>query len=225
MLTSMTTIKPVPEHVLVMDLESTGLDERDPNASLLEVGLLLCERTAELPVLAEARLLIRPPGTLGNHDVLWAGLPPEVREMHDASGLWREATMSKDGWAVSDADSALAGWLREHTHSATSLVQPAGSGVAQFDLRWAREFLPRLSQRFHYRPLDASSLREGFLLAGRPDLVDFAKHVDAKPHRALEDARLHRLELVAYMAALSNCGGAAPVEEAAPPAVQETCEV
>lgn len=206
-----------PEHCLFLDLETTGLDEREASASLLEVGLILCERTPAFDILAEANMLIRPPGNLNDHDILWSRMNEEVRLMHQASGLWQEATTSPDGWNFTDADVALSRWLIDKTGSTTSLVQPAGSGIAQFDLRWTREFLPRLSSRFHYRPLDVSSIREGFYVAGRAELVDFAGHVEAKPHRALGDAHLHRLEAIAYLEVLRNCSGGSPKEAAAEP--------
>lgn len=186
--------------VLVFDLETTGLDETPLDASLLEFGGLLCRETPELPIIAEANLVIRPPGGQLDHDRIWAGMPDVARRMHLDNGLWAEATTrpAADSWSAWEADTALCQWLDQHV-PAGQLVRAAGSGVSHTDQRWARRHLPQLHERLTYWSYDAGTVRRMLELAGRGDHVDLAGDVDAKPHRALEDARMHRVELVRYL--------------------------
>jgi oligoribonuclease len=182
--------KPSPDHVLWLDLETTDTDPFVEHAAILEIGAVITTHTPSLDVLAEASLLVRPPGTQHDHDQLWARMLPVVREMHTSNGLWQDATTDTDAWSITEADDALARWVTEETGSTRS-VPLAGSGTGHMDLPWVKRFMPRLTTRLTYWPLDIGVQRRMLELAGRPDHVDLATDVDAKPHRGLGDVRLH----------------------------------
>jgi oligoribonuclease (3'-5' exoribonuclease) len=197
----------------VIDLETTGHDdERDPLASVLEVGVVLCRDSPDLPVVAEANLLIRPPGLLTDLDRLFAGMKPLVRAMHTSSGLWDEAR-GDNAWPIHDADRALADWLTGHVGDAQ--VPLLGSGVSHYDSRWLRQHLPRFAMHLTYWTLDCGVIRRALEAAGRPDLLDVARDVEAKPHRALGDAQLHAAETRRYLQLLAAIPAPEPVPSGA----------
>lgn len=193
--------KPPPEHALVLDLETTDTDPYAGHATVLEIGAIVVRHTPELEVLGEASLLVRPPGLASDHDWIWSEMHPVVREMHSANGLWSEATTSEDAWALHDADAAVVNWIRELTGSDAQLPL-LGSGVGHMDQPWVKACLPRLAAATTYWTLDVGVLRRTLELAGRDDLVDMVTDVDAKPHRGLDDARLHLTEMRRYVGLL-----------------------
>lgn len=202
----MTPFDPTATTVLVLDLESTHLDERLPGAALLEFGAVLCDGTPALVPLAEASLTLRPPGAQLEHDRLWASMDGFTRDMHVASGLWEESVHNQNAWDPYRADPAIVGWINGVVGSATAPVVLAGSGVSHFDDRWLRAQLPLVFGRLSYWSLDAGVIRRALQYAGRDDLIDLAGDVEAKPHRALADARLHAAELRRYLGLLAALG-------------------
>lgn len=206
--------------LLWCDLETTGDEPRGIGASILEVGIVVTAGP-ELNVLAEASMLIRPPGGRGEHDRMWAGMPQVVRDMHEKSGLWHAATNSPDAWTIYDADLAIGRWLRDELHLLDDgPIALAGAGVSHLDLPWIKAHMPRLASSVLYWPMDISPLRRLLQYAGRDDLIDLARDVDAKPHRALADARLHVAEGRRYIEMLRSvpevgilsCGCVPPCE-------------
>ncbi len=187
----------MPTHLLWLDLETTSSEPTDAHAAVLEVGAILTTWEPDLPVIARASMIVRPPGLSGDHDRTWAQMLPVVRDMHDASGLWLEATTGTDAWNPSDADSAIHDWVVQHTGGEP--IPLAGSGVGHLDLPFVKAFMPRLASRLTYWPLDIGNVLRMLDLAGRSDLVNLATDVDAKPHRALPDVELHVAEARRYL--------------------------
>lgn len=203
-----------PQHLLWVDLETSGNDPSDALAAILEVGAIVTSWEPELPELARASMILRPPGSLADHDRLWAGMPDVVREMHTRNGLWEASTTDPDAWSLTDADTAISGWVR--THAGEGLVALAGSGVGHLDMPFIKAYLPRLAGRLTYWPLDIGGTRRMLDLAGRSDLVDLAGDVHAKPHRALADAELHVAEARRYLRLLAQIPRAGQPENAGP---------
>lgn len=195
---------PTPTHALICDLETTDSEPHLQHAAILEVGAILCRWEPELPEVARASLVIRPAGTLGDHDVMWAQMPQVVRDMHTANGLWEEATIGPDAWNVTEADTAIARWLVTHA-GADAVVALAGSGTSHLDHPFIKAHLPRLASRIGaYWTLDIGPFRRMLGLAGRADLLDLAGDVNAKPHRGLGDAELHLAEARRYLGLLQS---------------------
>lgn len=213
--------KPPPSHLLWLDLEATDTDPYAEHAAILEVGAIITDWSPELNEVGRASLLIRPPGTQQDHDLLWSRMDPFVQTMHRTSGLWQEATSSDQAWGLTEADRAIAQWVIETTGSGDP-VPLAGSGVGHMDLPWVRAFLPQLAARLTYWPIDTGNVRRCLQLAGRDDLVDLVTDVDAKPHRGLGDVELHVAEGRRYLRLLgaipqADPAGSVPVEAAEAP--------
>lgn len=201
--------------VCFLDLETTGHDdERDPRASVLEVGMSLTTDAPDFPEVGFAEQVIRPPGGDVARDQLWAAMPPVVQDMHRASGLWTLVWSS--GVDVASADVALASWL------ARSVVRLghegplpfAGSGVGPYDLRWTRAHLPRVAALLTYWCLDVSPVRRLAQRANPGLAASVAARVEKRAveeggfpqHRALADARRSRVEAEEWVAVLRAQG-------------------
>lgn len=218
---AMTSHHPTPDHILWIDLETTDNDPRYAHAAILEVGAIITRWAPDLPEVARASILIRPPGAQPDHDLMWARMPPVVQRMHTENGLWREATSSDQAWDLVSADRALAQWVVQQTGS-EDRVPLAGSGVGHLDQPYVKEHLPQLAARLVYWPLDIGNVRRMLNLAGRSDLVDLGGDVDAKPHRGLEDVEMHVAEARRYLQVLGAIPtahvGVVPSPEGVPPA-------
>lgn len=151
-------------------------------------------------------MVIRPPGGPEHHHFIRTRMNPFVRDMHDGNGLWREATDGTEAWDLAGADTALRGWIAQHTDGPVPL---AGSGVGHLDLPFVKAFLPGVATRLTYWPLDIGNIRRGLGLAGRDDLVDLDTDVNAKPHRGLGDVELHVAEGRRYLGLLAGIPSAA----------------
>ncbi len=180
-----------PPHVLVYDLETTGLD---PTVDIiLEVGACLVD-TATLDLIDEFTVVAALPA---GGPAWWdEHVPPMARDMHEANGLYAAARASTA--EIPDIEQHLIDWLRTTTGTRRE-VAGAGSGVAAFDTRFLAVHMPRFARCLTYWSHDVGHIRRLCDLAGRPDLAYPTK---AKPHRALDDARLHLEELRHYRALL-----------------------
>lgn len=199
-----------PTHCLWIDLEATTTDPTLPYAAILEVGAVITRWEPDLPEVARASMVLRPPGSLGDHDRMWAQMDEIVRKMHTDNGLWEEATVGPDAWALHEADDAIAGWIRQH--AGETRLPVCGSGVGHFDLPYLKVFMPRVAVGLTYWPIDIGNLRRMVELAGRPELLDLPRDVDAKPHRGLADVLMHLDEARHYLRLL---GSLQPLERAA----------
>lgn len=190
----------IPARVLWLDLETTDSEPED--GVILELGAIITDWSPELRELASATMLIRPPGNSQDHTTMWYTVPPEVKAMHLANGLWAEATTSADAWSIHDADSAFAGWCREHSEGERMPI--AGSGVGHLDLPFVKAWMPATASLLKYWPVDIGNYRRMLKLAGREDLLDEQTDVHSKPHRALADVQLHVTEARKYLATLAG---------------------
>lgn len=203
-----------PTHICWIDLETTDSDPDAWHATVLEVGVIVTRWAPDLPEVARASLLIRPPGTQADHDMIWSRMPQVVRDMHRANGLWEEATTGDAAWPMHRADPELAGWLERVVtdDGGTPKVPLAGSGVGHLDRPFVKLHMPVLWTKTTYWPLDIGNVRRLMEAAGRSDLVDLATDVEAKPHRGLGDVELHVAEARRYLGLL----GAIPKPLSAP---------
>lgn len=180
-----------------IDLETTGTDET--NGSILEIGAIVTDE--ELQPLASWETLVDP------QMAHVADMAPVVREMHTASGLLDQldriapelvANTAPDGIRyLPDADYRLAELLRPFTIRGQIVL--AGSGVGHFDARWIARHLPRTSKLLTFWTIDVGVVRR--FLSMLAD-VDIPTLNDRKPHRALDDVRLHLAEATVYRDAL-----------------------
>lgn len=171
-----------------VDLETTGTDEQyDP---IVEVACVLTEGP-ELEVLAEYSSPI--------HFVLGGKVQVSayVRAMHEQSGLWKECELAPWAPDVETAMVAMLGaWGKPHDFIL------AGSGVSHFDRRFLEAQMPSFTKWLRYYSVDVGVLRRSLQLIGRGDLVPAIN--DRKPHRALDDIRLHIEEMRHYRRVLAR---------------------
>lgn len=190
------------KYLAFIDLETTQSDPDHQWGAPLEVGVVLVRNEPELPEVARANLVIRPPGNTQDHELMWQAMVPEVRAMHDANGLWREATHSDEAWRVDEADASLGQWLGDRTGGQPVVF--AGSGVAHLDRPWLLRWFPATFSWGKYYVADFGSVRRALQMAGRDDLVNLQRDVMAKPHRALGDAEMHVAEARVYLKLLGQ---------------------
>lgn len=177
--------KPLPQHVAVIDLETTGLG---PDAMILEAGLIIAD-LATLDPIVETSWVVGTNGLIGHATMadLRATCDPVVQDMHDRNGLWREVQASTV--TIDDVHAQMADVLRRFPGP----LAVAGSGVDRFDRPLLNRDMPDVVAQLLYWSFDVSSIRRLASLAGRDDLL-MAGTLDP-PHRALGDCRLHMAEL------------------------------
>lgn len=116
-----------------------------------------------------------------------------VRDMHTDNGLLAEI-LAGDGLAPDRVAKLLLAWLIDHG-AAQGKVVICGSGVAHFDRRFVRRYMPQLDRFCRYWMIDVGVIRRAhdfWLGVPGPNMND------GKTHRALDDAKCHLAEARAY---------------------------
>lgn len=178
---------PSKDFILWFDLETTGSESR--TASILEFGAVLTDR--DLNTIADFEATIRPTDVLNIY-----GLSPVVVEMHTKSGLWTDLITQPNHRSYKTLQDDILSWLDEVTKGEKQHIPSAGSGVSHFDRNFLQRLLPDLNARLTYWNLDIGVVRRFMELAGTPLPVAL---VEAKTHRALEDAYAHLNEARAWV--------------------------
>lgn len=179
---------PANNLALILDTETTGnVSVGDPNASeLIEIGMVMLD-VPSLVELGEFTIVIEP-----SPEQFSAMMQKEVvRKMHEANGLLDDLLAHK-GVEPVKADYLINKWLDQFTVERTHIPY-GGSGVSHFDRQYINAQLPRLSRRITYWALDVGAVRRIFALQGAS-----TASIDAKTHRALDDAKVHAEELRFY---------------------------
>jgi len=165
------------------DLETCGLDvEHD---DVLEVACLVTDDRLAGEI-ARYHAVVRT-------DREFYELPEVVRDMHTKSGLWAEVEDDKIAQPISQVDTALASFLREHAvkiereGERTALVRPqlAGNGI-HFDRGFMRRCLRRAEAELHHRQLDVTSLNE-LMRRFCPTVYEARPRPTQSAHRAMDD--------------------------------------
>lgn len=168
-----------------IDCETTGLDETDPEARLLELAVVFAADAPgdTLEVVESYNFVFAVPTVPKTTDLFVVG-------MHTKNGLWAECAQSE--FTYTDVDQFLAVLM---TRKSGGPVKPrsltmAGNSV-HFDLRWVKRFLPAFGALFSHRVADCSALALFCEAYG----TEFTKPPKAEAHRALPDV----LESLAYL--------------------------
>ena len=163
------------------DIETDGLDARQN--VILELGLVVTDD--DLVEVARASWQLHYEIDDGPH-----GPPPNVLEMHAASGLLEECLAS----LLRDPDVAqMALNFLDDLGVPRGEVPLCGSSV-HFDRAFLREWMPQLNSFFHYRIVDVSVLLE-LARRWRPELKRESEL--PKAHRALPDIE-RSIDLLRY---------------------------
>lgn len=174
---------PASNLALILDTETTG---NMAESELIEIGMVMLD-VPSLVELGEFTIVIEP-----SPEQFSAMMAKDVvREMHEKNGLLDDLRAGK-GVHPNVADSLINKWLDQFTTERTHIPY-GGSGVAHFDRQYITKQLPRLNRRITYWALDVGSVRRIFALQGAS-----TASIDAKTHRALDDAKVHAEELRYY---------------------------
>jgi oligoribonuclease len=164
----------------------TGLDlGRD---ALVEIAVLVTD--FDLTVLGDGvDVVIRPP------DEAVAGMDPEVRRMHEDSGL---LPLLADGVSLEEATDAALAYVAEHVPEPRRA--PLAGNSVHVDRAFLARHMPAFERSVHYRNVDVSTIKE---LARRW----FPRAYYASPektgnHRALGDIQDSIRELAYYRRAV-----------------------
>lgn len=177
------------------DLETTGSEEAD---SIIEIGCVLT--TPTLTEIGEFSSVVHAPdaalGRLYRNDF--------VRQMHTANGLLDLATRVEPGQHSRLVAHQVTRWLKSAGAEKGKVVL-AGSGVGHFDRKFIDREMPQLSTWLRYWCIDVGVIRRAHeAWTGQP-LADQPN--DRKPHRALDDARLHLEEARLWRALFVKASG------------------
>lgn len=169
---------PSKDFILWFDLETTG---NLPTSDIIEIGAVLTDY--ELNEISDFSATIRAMPSLNLFD-----LDPVVIDMHTKNGLWRDLKTQPNHLAYDTLEQDILIWLNEHTKNEKQHIPAAGSGISHFDRKYLTTYLPGLNNRLTYWNLDIGVVRRFMELAHTP--LDKAL-VEAKTHRALDDAKAH----------------------------------
>lgn len=171
-------------HFLWLDLETTGLDQ--DHDLIIEVGVILTsvdlatEHFAFSQVCSEYALA---------KFLLESYEDGVVLAMHTENGLLAQMKANRDhlqpAHEVGKFICGLMGDCGVEPHA----VMLAGSGVSHFDRRFIAAQMPKLDKFLAYPSLDIGVIRRAASFWAPGWMADDQNHT--KPHRALDDARLH----------------------------------
>lgn len=185
-------MRKLPEHILWVDLETTGSREGD---TIIEVGAVLTNKQLDVQG-TFSRVAYYPKA--GIHFV-----DPFVQEMHTKNGLWNDCANQLPDLTIAAIDSEMARWLKYQARSSEH-VALAGSGVSHFDRRYIKKEMPLTDALLTYWALDVGVVRRFLQLWGQEDKIPTAGDSDTKTHRALDDALQHLEEAKHYGLAFGN---------------------
>ncbi|MCH6257851.1 oligoribonuclease [Puniceicoccaceae bacterium K14] len=164
-----------------IDLEMTGLDVTTD--VILEAGIVITNKQLE-PLYEWETAVFQTPEVLGQMNE-WC------QQHHKSSGLTDRVPT---GISVEDLDKRLCEIALTYFKKTNPMVI-CGNSIAQ-DRKFIDKYLPKFSNRIHYRMLDVSSFKIVFReILGR----EFKKK---NTHRALDDIKESIAELAYYMTAI-----------------------
>ena len=168
-------------NLIWIDLEMTGLD---PNKEkIIEIATIVTDK--DLNILAEGPMMaINQPKELLDEMDEWC-----LRH-HGDSGLTQRVIESKI--TESEAEQTTIEFLKEWVKPGVSPM--CGNSVGQ-DRRFLVRYMPELSDYFHYRNIDVSTLKE-LATRWKPEILDGFKKQNK--HLALDDIRESIQELEYY---------------------------
>ena len=161
-----------------LDLEMTGLDHR--RHRIVEIATVITDDFLET-------VAVGPSMVIGASQADLDAMEPEVRKMHEATGLLDEIAQSHV--TVSAAAELTLAFVTEHVREPRT-VPLCGNSIGT-DRRFLDQYMPALEQFLHYRVVDVSSIKE-LIKRWRPEIaaawVELRKsRTDTTKHRALDD--------------------------------------
>lgn len=197
--------------VLWLDLETTGSASTE---SIIEVGIIATDATPDLNELGTFQSLVEPVGS--DWEKLRGFVTGDdrltVKRMHERSGLTRELLAAKQAGdlpSAEEVEGAILHFVRTHAGSSTEHIPLGGSGVGHFDRQFIRRDWPKFDKRLTYWVYDVGVVRRMIRLSGAAVGTEAKRLADVmngsgKPHRALDDTRLHVEEARVYLRAMAD---------------------
>lgn len=172
---------PVPDHLIWLDLEMTGLDP--DTDKILEIATVITDKhlniVAEGPILA----IFQPEAALLKMDS-WC------TKQHNKTGLVNRVKASTVDEA--HAEGQTLEFVMQYVPKGKSPM--CGSSICQ-DRRFLYRWMPKLEQYFHYRNLDVSTVKE-LARHWKPSILkNFKKKSN---HVAMDDIKDSISELLFY---------------------------
>lgn len=134
------------EYALGLDIETTGLET---DALLLEVALVLFDANLN-PVTHISETVYHP-----INDV-YASMGDYVTNMHTTNGLLQDIEKTDPSRTLHAVENDLCDWIAEHT---TGNPLPMLGSSIHFDRTIIENQMPNLYSKFHYRSIDATSVK------------------------------------------------------------------
>ena len=154
-----------------MDLEMTSLHDASTD-SIIEIATVLTDQ--DLTIVAEG-----PDIVIHADESVFEKIPPEVRLIHEQSGIIPHVTASTI--TEREAEEATLTFLKEHT---TPHSSPLCGNSIWVDRHFLKVRMPKIHEYLDYRVIDVTTVKE---LAKRWDPEAFSKYTKVKKHRALDD--------------------------------------
>lgn len=168
-------------NLIWIDLEMTGLDP--DRQKIIEIATIVTDK--DLNILAEGPVM-----AVHQSKSLMDAMDDWCTQHHGDSGLTQRVLDSKITEA--EAEKATIDFLKPWVEAGVSPM--CGNSIGQ-DRRFLVRYMPKLSDYFHYRNIDVSTLKE-LAVRWRPEILPgFSKK---NIHLALEDIRESIAELDYY---------------------------
>ncbi len=172
--------QPEADYLIWIDLEMSGLDPI--NCTILEIATIITD--ADLKIIAEGpEIIIHQPDSVLDAMDEWN------TEHHGNSGLTQAVKDSTVSLAEAEAQTLAS--LKKHCIEGLSPL--CGNSIGN-DKNFITRYMPKLLEFFHYRVIDASSVKE----LARRWYGDEVMPTKSGAHRALDDIKESIAELAHY---------------------------
>lgn len=169
-----------PTHLVWIDLETTGIDDR--SCAILEIATVITDKELEI-VEQGPQLVIHQPDDVLRTMNAWC-----VKQ-HAASGLTEESRRSPV--SLAEAERSTLQFVRKHCLRG---LAPLCGNCVGFDRRFIMHHMSTLNAYLDFRNVDVSSIRE-LVRRWYPDVLPIDRE---SSHRALDDIRASIEELRFY---------------------------
>lgn len=178
------------EYLLHLDFETTGL-EPATNA-LLEAGIIFSD--ADHNILGTIDTLVKPAILNEDGDVIWEDGALALAKVNGLARDIEQGLIDDTLPELSDLNDRILALFAEHVGDGDTVVL-SGSGIANFDSKWVKHYLPEVANRLVYWPNDIGVVRRSYRRAVGADLTEVNKD---KTHRAYDDVLCHFEEDVVF---------------------------
>ena len=161
-----------PSHLVWMDLETTGIDDR--SCSIIEIATIITDK--ELHTVEEGpSLVIHQPETV------LRSMEPWCVDQHGSSGLTEACR--KSTVTPTEAEAETLAFVRKHC--LRNKAPLCGNSIG-FDRRFIMHHMPKLNNYLDFRNVDVSSVKE-LVQRWYPGVAE--QVVKKSTHRSLDDIR------------------------------------